>query len=88
MEQLFDNYTNQLAKQYKVENIPWQRVTEAVVAIFIILVLLQMLKRNCFLSLTVAVLAIYVLNNPATITRQTLRGLVLLIAVSWVYDFL
>ena len=46
-----------------------------------------MLKRNCFLSLTVATLAIYVLNNPAAITRQTFRGLVLLIAVSWVYDF-
>lgn len=46
-----------------------------------------MLKRNCFLSLTVAALAIYVLNNPAAITRQTFRGFVLLIAVSWAYDF-
>ena len=42
MEQLFDNYTNKLAKQYKVENIPWLRLTEAVVAIFIILVLLRL----------------------------------------------
>ena len=88
MEQLFDNQINQLAKQYKIETIPWLRVTEAVVVIFLILVLLQMLKRNCFLSLTVAILAIYVLNNPANITRQTFRGLVLLIAVSWIYDFL
>ena len=88
MEQLFDNYANQLAQQVKMETIPWLRVTEAVVVIFLILVLLQMLKRNCFLSLTVGVLAIYVLNNPANITRQTFRGLVLLIAVSWIYDFL
>ena len=47
-----------------------------------------MLKRNCFLSLTVATTAIYVLNNPASITRRTFRGFVLLIAISWVYDFL
>ena len=47
-----------------------------------------MLKRNCFLSLTVATTAIYVLNNPASITRKTFRGFVLLIAISWVYDFL
>ena len=46
-----------------------------------------MLKRNCFLSLTVAAVALYVLDNPAAITRQTFRGLVLMIAVSWVYDF-
>ena len=69
MEQLFDNYTNQLAKKYKVETIPWLRVTEAVVFIFFILVLLQMLKRDCFLSLTVVTLAMYVLNNPGAITR-------------------
>jgi hypothetical protein len=47
-----------------------------------------MLKRNCFLSLTVAAVAIYVLNNPAAISRQTFRGLVLLIAISWAYDFI
>lgn len=32
-------------------------------------------------------MAIYVLNNPAAISRQTFRGFVLLIALSWVYDF-
>ena len=47
-----------------------------------------MLKRNCFLSLTVACLALYVLDNPAAVTRGTFRGFVLLIAISWVYDFL
>jgi len=47
-----------------------------------------MLKRNCFLSLTVAAVAIYVLNNPAAVSRQTFRGLVLMIAISWVYDFI
>ena len=87
MEKQFDDKVNQLAKHYKVETIPWLRVTEVVVWIFLLLTCIQMLKRNCFLSLTVAALALYVLNNPNTITRQTFRGLVLLIALSWVYDF-
>jgi len=76
-----------LARANKIETIPWLRVTEAVVYIFLLLTLIQMLKRNCFLSLTVATMAIYVLNNPAAISRQTFRGFVLLIALSWVYDF-
>ncbi len=46
-----------------------------------------MLKRNCFLSITVAALALYVLEFPQSISRQTFRGLVLLLFVSWVYDF-
>jgi len=50
--------------------------------------MLLMLKRTAFLSITVAALALYVLDNPQNISRQTFRGLVLLIAVSWVYDFL
>jgi len=50
--------------------------------------MLQMLKRNCFLSITVAALALYVLEFPQSISRQTFRGLVLLLVVSWVYDFL
>lgn len=33
-------------------------------------------------------LALYVLEYPEVITRQTFRGLVLLIVISWVYDFL
>ena len=46
-----------------------------------------MIKRPAFLSLTVCTLAIYVIDNPVAISRQTFRGLVLLLAVSWVYDF-
>ena len=50
--------------------------------------MLSCLKRTAFLSLTVGMLALYVLDNPRAISRNTFRGLVLLIAVSWVYDFL
>jgi hypothetical protein len=86
-EAKFDQFANQLAKRYKIEVIPWLRVTQIAVYIFLVLVLLQMLKRNCFLSLTVAALAIYVLEEPASIGRHTFRVLVALLALSWVYDF-
>ena len=39
-EAAVDKFTGDLAKQYKVETIPWLKVTEAVVFIFLILVLL------------------------------------------------
>ena len=42
-------------------------VTRVVVWIFLVLILLQMLKRNCFLSLTVASLALYVIEYPENI---------------------
>ena len=88
MEKAFDNYVNNFAKANNIETIPWLKLTEGVVWIFLMLTLVQMLKRNCFLSLTVAAMALYVLHNPQSIGRQTFRGFVLLIALSWVYDFL
>ena len=77
-----------LQKQYKIETIPWLVVTKAVVRIFLLLTLLQMLKRPCVLSLTVAAVAIYVLEYPQNIQRNTFRQLVLLIVCSWLYDFI
>ena len=50
--------------------------------------MLMMLKRPAVLSLTVGALAIYVLDNPAALRRQTFRGLVLLLVDSWLYDFI
>ena len=50
--------------------------------------MLLMLKRPAFVNITVAALAFYVLENPQNISRQTFRGLVLLIVLSWVYDFI
>lgn len=47
-----------------------------------------MLKRPCMLSLTVACVAIYILEFPETMQRNTFRQLVLLIVCSWIYDFL
>lgn len=40
------------------------------------------------LSLTVCLLALYVLHFPNVINRKTFRYLVMLIAFSWVYDFI
>lgn len=84
---VFDAYVDKMAAQYKIETIPWLTVSKMLVWVFLPLVMLQMLKRNCVLSLTVAMLALYVLEYPRNVTRYTFRTLVLLIAVSWVYDF-
>jgi len=50
--------------------------------------MLLVLKRPAFVNIPVAALAFYVLENPQNISRQTFRGLVLLIVLSWVYDFI
>jgi hypothetical protein len=63
-------------------------VTKVLVWIFACLTMLLMLKRPAFVNITVAALAFYVLENPQNISRQTFRGLVLLIVLSWVYDFI
>ena len=86
----FDKTLGGLANKYgyDVETIPWLNVTKAAVWILLVLVLLQMLKRPCVISLTVASTALYVLEFPSAISRQTFRGFVLLLVISWAYDFL
>ena len=84
----FDSAVAKISRQYKIETIPWLEVSKAVVWIFLILTMIQMLKRPVFLSITVAAVALYVLEYPQSIQRNTFRALVLLIALSWVYDFL
>ena len=88
MEAKFDQFAGQVARRYKIETIPWLLLTKVLVYIFLVLVLLQMLKRSCFLSLTVVALALYVLEYPESIGRQTFRFFVVLLVASWVYDFL
>lgn len=90
----FDEAAQQVAQQYfgiKPESdgadmIPWLRITEIVTWIFITLTMLIMFKRPAVLSLTVAVLALYVIHNPSKIERKTFRFFVLLIVFSWFYD--
>ena len=69
--QVVDQYIAQVAQRYNynTETIPWLTVTKFVVWIFLVLVMLQMMKRNCFLSLTVATCALYVLEYPQNISR-------------------
>lgn len=46
-----------------------------------------MFQRKDTLSITVCSCAIYVLEFPSYISRQTFRGFVLMIVVSWIWDF-
>ena len=52
-----------------------------------ILTMLVMFQRKDTLSITVCSCAVYVLECPQFISRQTFRGFVLMILVSWVWDF-
>ena len=63
-------------------------MTEAVLWVFTVLNILVMIKKPAFLSLTAIVVAFYLLHNPLTIKRSQFRGLVLLLVVSWAYDFI
>ena len=63
-------------------------MTKVLVWIFTCLTMLLMFKRPAFVNITVAALALYVLDNPQNISRQTFRGLVLLLVLSWAYDFI
>ena len=63
-------------------------MTKVLVWIFACLTMLLMFKRPAFVNITVAALALYVLDNPQNISRQTFRGLVLLLVLSWAYDFI
>ena len=86
-EATFDKAADDLAqKYYGGQEIPWLKLTEFVVWVLIGLTILNMLKRPAVITLTVAILAMYVLNNTHTISRSTFRGFVVLIALSWVYD--
>ena len=66
---MFDQYVGQVQKRFKIETIPWLMVTKVCVWIFTAITLLVMLKRPVFLSITVAALALYVLDNPESIRR-------------------
>lgn len=81
-----ENTARDTLKSYDM-NLEWFELTMVVTWIQLVLVLLCMLKRPCFLSLVVCLLAIYVLHFPSSITRKTFRGLVAALAFSWAYDF-
>lgn len=66
---MFDQYVDQIRSRYKIETVPWLTLTKVVVWIFLVLTMIQMMKRNCFLSITVAAVALYVLEFPGAISR-------------------
>jgi len=74
--------------QMQGKTLQWMEVTVAVTWVLLILTILCMLKRPCMLTLSVSLLALYVLHFPHTISRKTFRGLVALLAASWLYDLI
>ena len=58
-----------------------------VTLVYLILTLFCMFNRKDMISITICACATYVLQNPEYIDRGTFRGFVLMILVSWVWDF-
>jgi len=87
-EALFDSYSEQIARQYGVQTIPWLQMTKVSVWVLLCLTMFTMFKRPAMVSLTASTLALYILDNTHQIARQTFRGLVAILFLSWVYDML
>jgi len=53
-----------LATKMGYQNIPWLRLTEGVLLVYLVLTVLSMFVRPDFLSVTVCAVGIYVLERP------------------------
>ena len=89
MKSLFDDKAAIMAKRagYDYEKVPWLEFTKGIVLIYLILTMLVSFQRKDSISITICTCAGYVLEFPRYITRNTFRGFVLMIFVSWVWDF-
>ena len=88
MKEKFDQYASKLAASRGYhEEIPWLEITKGVTMIYLILTMLVMFQRKDTLSITVCACALYVLEFPMYVSRSTFRGFVLMIIVSWIWDF-
>ena len=67
---------------------PWINITKGVTYIYLILTMFVMFQRKDSLSITVCACALYVLEFPQFVSRQTFRGFVLMVLLSFVWDFL
>lgn len=89
MAEKFDNFVTKFAKdKYKLETIPWLEISRYVVWVLLTLTMLAMLKRVCFLSLTVSAVAMMIITFPQNTKRNTFRQLVLVLVISLIYDIL
>lgn len=90
MKQQLEGKASQMARKYGVDydNIMWLDLSKWVVLIYALLSMFVMFQRAGMINITVCACALYVLENPQYISRQTFRGFVLMIFVTWVYDFL
>jgi hypothetical protein len=86
MEEKFDKFAVKLAQKYKYQEVPWAVLTQVVLCIYLVLTSLSMLLRPDFLSVTACALGIYATECPQNVKRSMFRLLVLLVAITFIYD--
>ena len=66
---MFDSYSEQIARQYGVQTIPWLQMTKVSVWVLLCLTMVSMFNRPAMVSLTASTLALYILDNTDKIAR-------------------
>jgi len=80
--------TTNMARKYKYEEVPWARVTQIVLVIYLILTTFSMFLRPEFLSITAIALGIYVTECPKNVKWSTFRYLVCMVVLTFLYDLI
>lgn len=86
MEKKIDAVSTNIAERIGYKELPWLRLTWYLLWIYTGLTIMIMVKREDFINLTVCVVAIYMMFNTDTISRDRFRGLVGGIIVSLIFD--
>jgi inner membrane protein involved in colicin E2 resistance len=68
--------------------VQWAKLTFRLTIIYTVLVMLSCMAKADSLNITVCCLAIYQLMHTSEVTKNSFRGLVLLLLLSLVYDML
>lgn len=86
--QVFDNVSNNIAKQLGYKEVPWFRCTIILTYLYTVLTILVLFYRPDFYNLSICAIALFILYHPQKILRNTFRWFVLAIAFSLFYDLI
>lgn len=88
MERKFDDFATSIAQKYNYPQIPYDKLTKAILLIYLIITQFSMYYRPDFMSCTAVAIGIYAVMNPHNITRQLFRILVVFLFITFIYDFI
>ena len=79
---------DQMVARSGIRPILWAKLTFKLTIIYTVLVMLSCMAKADSLNITVCCLAIYQLVHTSEVTKNSFRGLVLLLLLSIAYDFI